>query len=218
MSVPVVILGRSGSGKSASLRNINPNKVLLIQTITKPLPFKSQEWKPFDRKTKEGSILVSDQAEHMIAAIKKAHEFDREIVIIDDFQYQMSNEFMRRGMERGYDKFIEIGKNAWDIIGAINEAASNVRVYILSHIQEDEGGMNQRMKTIGKMLDEKIVLEGMFTIVLKSLYHDGQYIFTTKTTGQDTVKTPMGLFDKPVIENDLNAVDEAICEYYNIGE
>ncbi len=104
---------------------------------------------------------------------------------------------------------------AWDVLEASQHLAADVRVYILSHTETTDQGRT-KMKTIGKMLDDKVTLEGMFTIVLRSIVTDGANFFTTKNSGNDTVKAPMGLFDDELIENDLAVVDEAICSYYDI--
>ncbi|MHA3051117.1 ATP-binding protein [Acinetobacter sp. ANC 4635] len=211
MSIATLILGQSGTGKSTSLRNLNPKHVLLIQAIKKPLPFRSTDWTYLSSENRGGSILVSDQPQKIIQAINGCR---RPIIIIDDFQYVMANEFMRRSVERGFDKFTEIGRNAWDVFnGAIN-AHEHKRVYILSHTEETDG--RTKIKTIGKMLDEKITLEGMVTICLQTAVINEQYVFQTKNNGNSTVKAPMGLFNSEHIDNDLNAVDQAICEYYGI--
>jgi len=203
MSTTTLILGPSGTGKSASLRNLNPSEVALIQAIKKPLPFKS-DWKPY----------VTDQADRIIAAMRKT---DRKIIVIDDYQYTMANEFMRRSDERGFDKFTEIGRHAWDILTAATQLPDDVRVYILSHTQEDDTG-RVRIKTIGKMLDEKIALEGMVTIVLRTVVNDGSYFFLTRNNGSDTTKAPMGMFADDRIDNDLALVDAAIVEYYQLNQ
>jgi len=216
MSIPVLILGKSGTGKSTSLRNLDPDECILIQTIKKPLPFKTSEWKKWDTRTKTGSVFVTDKADHMIGFIKNAKRLNKKIIIIDDFQYQMSNTFMRKSLEKGFEKFTQIAKEAWLIIQAVIDADDSLRVYILSHSHEDEYGENIKMKTIGKLLDDKIVMEGMFTIVLRSMVNDGEYFFSTQNNGHDTVKSPMGLFEEKEIENDLKQIDEKICEYYEI--
>lgn len=211
MSVATFILGQSGTGKSTSLQNLDPTKVLLIQTIRKPLPFRSANWKPL---TKEGgTVFVTDKAQTICDAINRTQ---REIIIIDDFQYMMANEFMRRTAERGFDKFTEIGRNAWDVINAATQAADNKRVYILSHTEQSESG-STKIKTIGKMLDEKITLEGMVTICLQTAIVNGQHIFMTQNNGHNTVKSPIGLFASEHIPNDLAAVDAAIVEYYGLA-
>lgn len=216
MGTATLILGESGSGKSASLRNMSAKECVLIQPISKPLPFKSSDWKVWDKDTKQGSIFKSDNWQSIIGAIERAHGYGKRIVIVDDFQYVMSNEFMRRSDEKSFDKFTEIGAHAWNIIEkAINNTPGDLRVYFLSHTEETQLGKT-KMKTIGKMLDEKITVEGMFTIVLRTLTRDGSFLFTTKNNGADTVKSPMGMFDTNEIENDLAMVDSTICEYYGL--
>ena len=205
MATVALILGKSGSGKSTSLRNFNPDDVALIQVIGKRLPFKgSTAWKPF----------VTDDHAKIIRACTKT---SRKIVVIDDYQYVLANEFMRRSQERGYDKFSDIGRHTWDVFEALLKLPDDVRVYILSHTEETDTGQT-KMKTIGKMLDDKITLEGMVTIVLRAVVQDGQHFFSTRNNGSDTTKAPMGMFDQDLIDNDLAAVDSAICDYYQIQQ
>lgn len=210
MSIATLVLGQSGTGKSTSLRNLNPDDVLLIQSIKKPLPFRSKDWKQLTQDG--GSIYVCDNAEKIINVMNKCA---RPIIIIDDLQYIMANEFMRRSAERGFDKFTEIGKKTWDIFNAASQLSDDKRVYMLSHTEESESGRS-KIKTIGKMLDEKITLEGMVTICLQTAIINEQFVFMTKNNGQNTVKSPIGLFESEHIDNDLKAVDDAICEYFGI--
>lgn len=214
MSTAVLILGESGTGKSTSLRNLPPAKTLLIQAIRKPLPFKAKGWKVRATLKDDGNVFQTDDA---ILMKKLLRQSPHEIVVIDDFQYVMANEYMRRTGEKGYEKFTDIGKNAWNVLTAASELAPNRRVYILSHTATDELGRT-KIKTIGKMLDEKITLEGMVTIVLRTQVRDGHYTFATQNNGSDTTKSPMGMFSDQFIENDLAAVDAAICDYYEISE
>ncbi|MDP8184367.1 ATP-binding protein [Phocoenobacter skyensis] len=216
MSIATLILGESGTGKSASLRNLDSEKVLLIQVVPKPLPFKSTSWKPL-KKDKEtglltGSVFVTDNPEQICNAIMKS---EKDIIIIDDYQYIMANEFMRRGSEKGFDKFTEIGVHGWQVVDCASKAHSEKRVYILAHTQSDDLG-KIKIKTIGKMVDEKITLEGLFTICLRTQVSGGEYKFSTQNNGSDTVKSPIGLFQESEIDNDLNLVDNAICDYYDI--
>ena len=212
MSVSVLILGESGTGKSTSLRNMDPARTLLIQSIRKPLPFRSSDWKMVIPGTQAGNVFVTDQFDRIMNIMTKTQ---REIIVIDDFQYVLANEFMRRSQEKGFEKFTEIGRHAWEILSLASQLADNKRVYILSHTENDQGG-NTKCKTIGRMLDEKITVEGMFTIVLRTLVQDQQYKFSTQNNGADTVKSPMGMFSDSMIDNDLEAIDSAICEYYGI--
>ena len=213
MSIGILILGESGTGKTTSLRNLDPAHTLLIQSIPKPLPFKGL-WKGIKD---GGNIIVTDQSPAIINAMRKT---SREIIVIDDFQYQMSNEFMRRVNDKetgnaAFAKYNEIAHNAWQILMTAGQLADASRVYILAHTQEDEQG-NVKAKTIGKLLDEKITIEGLLTIVLRTKVINGQYLFSTQNNGHDTVKTPMGMFDDEHIPNDLAAVDAAICDYYGM--
>lgn len=205
MSIATLILGESGTGKSASLRNLDPDTTLLIQTIDKPLPFRATGWKP----------QVTDNWETIIKYMHAAAERGKERVVIDDFQYLLANEFMRRSAERGFDKFTEIGLHAWSVIREAASAHKGLRVYLLSHTTTDDAG-HTKAKTIGKLLDEKITVEGMFTIVLRTMINDQGYFFSTQNSGQDTTKSPIDMFSDRLIPNDLAAVDEAICSYYNI--
>lgn len=213
MSTATMILGESGTGKSTSLRNLNPARTLLIQAVKKPLPFKSKGWLPYSKLDGSGSIIQSDNPAYIDKAMRAVK---REIVVLDDFQYILANEFMRRSHERGFDKFTDIGRNAWELLMTAASLADDRRVYILCHTASDDAG-RVRMKTIGKLLDDKITPEGLVTIVLRTIVRDGQFLFRTQNDGSDTTKSPMGLFDSEVIDNDLAAVDDAICDYYGIG-
>lgn len=220
MSIASMILGQSGTGKSTSFRNMNPENTLLIQAVKKPLPFKAKGWSYFDKESnKEGNIFVTDQAPAIINIMQKT---SRNIILLDDFQYILANEFMRRVLDKetgnqAFAKYNEIARSAWDILMTASNLSDNKRVYILAHTQEDENG-KVKAKTIGKLLDEKITIEGLLTIVLRTHVINGQYVFSTKNNGSDTVKTPIGLFDDEHIENDLMAVDKAITEYYDLQQ
>lgn len=217
MSISTMILGESGTGKTASLRNLDPSNTLLIQVVKKPLPFRSDGWKPATKVG--GSIYVSDNSANIVKAMNRT---SKDIIIIDDFQYLMANEFMRRvtDIETGnaaFAKYNEIARHAWDILMAASSLPYTKRIYILSHTSTDDFGKT-KIKTIGKLLDEKIVMEGLVTIVLRTDLINDQYIFRTANSGRDTVKSPMGLFDDEHIPNDLAAVDQALCGYYNLNQ
>ncbi len=214
MSTPILIIGVSGTGKSTSLRNFNPADVLLIQIMGKKLPFPgAKNWKVWNRDSEpEGNTIITEDSDMIIKLMKGTK---RRIIVIDDFQYMLANEFMKRSAETGFQKFTDIGKHAWEVIGAASKLHADKRVYFLSHSDEADDGRT-KMKTIGKLLDEKISPEGMFTIVLKTMVDGDKYYFTTRNSGNDVVKSPMGLFDDARIDNDLLAVDNAICDYYDL--
>lgn len=211
MTIPVMILGESGAGKSASLRNLEVESSVLIQPIAKPLPFRTNWLGPESK-----SVVRTDDAGKICHLIHRAAAAGKKRFIIDDAQYIMANQFMRRSHEKTFDKFTDIGRQFWDIVNAAQAAQGDMRVYFLSHTETDNTGRT-KIKTIGRMLDEKITLEGMFTIVLGAHVIDGRHVFTTRNSGTDTVKAPMDMFGESQIDNDLAAVDAAICEYYSIS-
>ena len=207
MGVLVYILGRSGTGKSFSMRNFEKGKIGVINVQGKILPFKGSG---------KLDILNTDDSMEIVRGIKEMSK-KYSTIVVDDFQYVMANEFMRRATERGYDKFTEIARHAWDIADCVRMLPSDVIVYIMCHTDSDQDGF-EKLKTIGKLLDEKIVLEGMSTIVLKTAVSDGQYMFLTQNNGKDTVKSPSGMFPSYAIDNDLKYVDQKIRSYYELGE
>ena len=204
MSIGVFVLGNSGTGKTTSLRNFKSDEILYINVAKKPLPFRARF-----TETVEGDSYVQI-AKAMNATTKK-------VIVVDDCQYLLSNEFMRRSTEKGYDKFTEIAKNFWTLVNSSNnDLGKDVIIYFFAHTDISESGQ-EKMKTIGKMLDEKICMEGMVSIVLKTAVKDGQYTFCTQNNGHDTVKSPLGMFDSFEIPNDLKAVDTIIREYWDLA-
>lgn len=206
MAQKVLILGDSGTGKSASLRNFQPEEVLVINAAGKPLPFKNH----LEAVTPAFNKMTVD-------VIRAMDNTSKKVIIIDDAQYIMSFQYMRRIKENGWDKWNDIQGDFFNIIQHCDELPADTIVYFLSHIQRDEEG-REKLKTMGKMLDEKITLEGLFTVVLKTSVADGEYCFITQNSGKDTVKSPIGMFDSYAIDNDLKYVDTKIRNYYEIGD
>ena len=206
MAQKVLILGDSGTGKSASLRNFAPEEILVINSAGKPLPFKNH----FECITPSFEKLTQD-------VLKAMDKTDKKVIVIDDAQYIMSFQYMRRIKENGWDKWNDIQGDFFNIIKACDYMPEDVIVYFLSHLQRDDEG-HEKIKTMGKMLDEKITIEGLFTTVLKTAVKDGQYFFLTQNSGLDTVKSPIGMFPSYAIDNDLKYVDTKIRNYYEIGE
>lgn len=205
MATAVLILGQSGTGKSYSMKNFGEDELCLISVQKALLPFRK----------KFTETVVTDSYSQIIKTMKAT---DKKVIVIDDTQYLMANEFMRRATERGYDKFTEIAQNFWSlIVQEVNHLPSDTIVYLLCHTATDENGV-EKMKTIGKLVDEKITPEGLFTIVLKTVVSDGKYAFVTQNNGKDTVKSPEGMFTTYAINNDLKYVDEKIRNYYELGE
>lgn len=202
-SVPVLLIGKSGSGKSASLRNFKKEEIAIANVLGKPLPFKSDLEAP---KVDDYNIILK--------AIQKT---DKKVIVIDDANYLITNEFMGKSSVKGFDKYNEMGNNFFNLINGIKNIEGGKTVYLIMHEDTDENG-NVKPKTIGKLLDDKVNIQGMFTICLRSMFDNGNYIFRLKTNGQDCVKTPIGLFEEEQIENDLKFVDEKIREYYELDK
>lgn len=208
----ILICGESGSGKSTSLRNMNPKTTLLIQAIKKDLPFKSKGWsqvkKVKDKRT--GNIVVNRRANEIIKMINGAKAGGFDTVVVDDLQYLMSYELFDRVDEHSFNKFVDIAVNIKNLFDAAREA--DVNVYFLAHSERGDDGIT-RMKTSGKMLNNQLTPEGLFTVVLRCMALNGEYFFTTKNN-EDTVKTPMGMFESDRIDNDLAVVDKIVRQYY----
>lgn len=199
MGIPILIIGESGTGKSTSIRNLT--NAGIINVYGKPLPFRNSM-----------KTVNIDDCNKIITLLNKA---EADIIVIDDFQYLLVNQFMKRAMEKGYDKFTEMAKGYYDVIDAVRKMPANKRVYFLSHSERDNFG-NVKVKTIGKLLDEKVTVEGLFTVVLKTVVNEEKYFFQTRNSGQDTVKSPMDMFTEDYIPNDLVEVDKAVCDYYGL--
>lgn len=202
-SVPVLLIGKSGSGKSASLRNFKKEEIAIANVLGKPLPFKSD--------------LDAPKVDDYNIILKAIQNTDKKVIVIDDANYLITNEFMNKSSVKGFDKYNEIGNNFFNLINGIKNIDGGKTVYLIMHEDIDDEG-NVKPKTIGKLLDDKVNIQGMFTICLRSMFDNGNYIFRLKTNGQDCVKTPIGLFDEEQIENDLKLVDEKIREYYELDK
>lgn len=203
MAVLVMIYGQSGTGKSTSLRNFKNEDVAVVNVSGKPLPFR-------------GDIKAynSDNYTKIMAAIKNT---ERKSIVIDDATYLMVNEFMRTAKQTGYQKYTDMAVSFNQLIEFAASLPDDKIVYFMGHSDQADDG-REHFKTIGKMLDNYVTVEGRFTIVLKTVVQDGKYMFSTQNNGQDTVKSPMGMFDAALIDNDLKAVDDAIREYWCMSD
>ncbi|MBU2249204.1 MAG: AAA family ATPase, partial [Gammaproteobacteria bacterium] len=211
MAEKILIIGPSGSGKSTSTQYLDEKEVFYINTIGKPLPFEGWKgrYKQYNKETKEGNLYASHNWETVIKLLTHISDFlpEKKIVIIDDAQYIMSYEFMERAEEKGWDKFTEIGKHMFDVLISPDNLRDDLSVIFMSHSVDDtsDGLTKTKMKTIGKMLDEKITIEGLFSIVLLSVAYKNEttgaieYVFVTKTNGNNVVKTPAGMFKDKLI-------------------
>lgn len=199
-------MGKSGSGKSTSLRNCQDFAVFNV--LGKPLPFKNRP-----------KTMTTDDYNVILKGLSKCKA---QSVVIDDAGYLMTNMFMRSHSARckgneTFNFYNDIADNYWSLIEYIKKLPENKIVYIMMHTDTDDFG-NIKPKSIGKLLDEKVCIKGLFTIVLHSKYDDGKYVFSTKTNGADVAKTPLEMFDSAEIDNDLKMVDNTIREYYGLNE
>ncbi len=211
MAVLVLVMGDSGSGKSASLRSFTGKEASVFNVANKPLPFKNTGENKLPLVPVKG---YDDLAKNLMKARNKS-------LIIDDAQYLMSFEFFDSAEEKGFEKFTRMGKHFYNVIELARSKPQDVIIYFFMHIEHEDGF--EKVKTLGRMLDEKLCLEGLFTISLKTVIRENSnggrdYLFSTRTNGYDSVKTPMGMFEKEFIPNDLKIVDKAIREYYEIAD
>ena len=205
MAEKILIMGESGTGKSTSIRNCDPTLTAIVNPVGKPLPF---------RGAKQFAKLNGETDSDKICEFMKAQaNAGKKIIIVDDFQYILAIPYMDRIKENGWDKWNDFGENYFKIIDICKELPEDVCVYYLTHCETLENGVTT-VKLIGKLLREKITIEGLFTIVLKTGVSEGKYYFFTQNSGKDTVKSPMGMFDAFSIENDLAYVDSKIRNYY----
>ena len=206
MATAVLIMGESGSGKSASLRNFAPNEISVFNITSKPLPFKQGKTKI----PKIDNATYADIANALAKPNKRAY-------VIDDAGYLLSFEMFKRATETGYTKFTEMAKNFFDMLDFINtKLPSDIIVYITMHTEDDSEMHKTKAKTIGKMIDQNLNLEGLFTIVLRAMQTEDGYKFITRDDRVSTAKSPRGLFETDTIDNDLKEVDRIIRDYYDM--
>lgn len=206
MATAVLIMGESGSGKSASLRNFAPNEISVFNVTSKPLPFKQGKTKI----PKIDNATYTDIANALANPNKRAY-------VIDDAGYLLSFEMFKRANETGYSKFTDMAKNFFDMLDFINTKLPNdIIVYITMHTEDDSEMHKTKAKTIGKMIDQNLNLEGLFTIVLRAMQTEDGYKFITRDDRVSTAKSPMGMFESDKIDNDLKEVDRIIREYYDM--
>lgn len=211
----ILVIGKSGRGKSTAIRTLDPSKTCIINILGKPFPFP----KGVQYKEKENMLISTDPGQilkymkYVSDDPKMAHVTN---LVIDDGHYEMVTEFMNKSLEKGYDKFTSMAKNIFNILMMATKLRPTLKVFFLSH--EEDTGYERKIKTLGKLLDEKVTLEGLSTIVLFAeieVENDKRkYFFSTQSNGQTTAKSPYGMFP-PTIPNDLKLVSDRVDEYYS---
>ena len=216
MADKVLIIAKSGSGKTASMRNMNPEETVVIQVVNKRLPFpEAKNWKLWDKDSASGSRIHLTNPETIKQFMIKAIESGKKAIIVDDVVYLMANKVMAEVENKEWDKWTYLAKEIFDLFKFPDTLPDDVTVYFLTHTEEDQNG-NLKMKTAGKLLDNLITPEGMFTMVLGAEMKDGEYKFkVNKERNAEPFKSPMGMFDGIYVDNDLNIVHNTIDNYYN---
>lgn len=227
MAQGVLIIAESGTGKSTSIENLDPKETFIINVANKPLPFKGwkSKYQVWSKETPTGNMYDKAGPENIEACMKYVSEKRPEIknIVIDDFQYMSSFEFFDKAEEKGYEKFTKIGAHLARIARMPKDLRGDLIIFFLTHAEEAtdlEGKKKFKAKTIGKMVDEKLTLEGLFSIVLfgktkKNKEGEIRYVFETQTNGENTCKSPRGMFSDFEIPNDLLFVKKAILDYEN---
>lgn len=205
MGLPILIIGESGAGKSYSIKNFEPEEVGIFAVEKSLLPFK-----------KNFKIAKHADYKTIMSCFKGGTKLKK--YIIDDSQYLLVNELFDKAKDTGYGKFTDIAVHFRDLIHYINHnLPDDVIVYFLHHSETDTNTGKTKAKTVGKMLDNQLTVEGCFSIVLLCAAEGTEHYFITQSDGYTTAKSPEDLFDIK-IPNDLKFVDTKIREYYNLGE
>lgn len=226
MAELIAIVGESGSGKTTSIRNLNPDETFIISTTGKRPGIKGAKKKYQDFKIEDKKISGNFYQTSNIDNIKKVMNLvdkkmsNIKVLIIDDFQYLQAFEAMARVDEKGYSKFTDMAKHAYEALKTGMDMRDDLFICVLTHSENTGDNINPyyKIKTQGKMLDTVITLEGLFTYVLftkviQDESNNVQYKFITNSDGTCTAKSPMGLFDDRLIDNDLNYVIDTIIKY-----
>lgn len=227
MANGILVIAESGAGKSTSIESLDPKETFIVNVANKPLPFKG--WKKkyvlWSKDNPSGNLYTGSTAQQIEACLGYINSKRPEIktIVVDDFQYMSSFEFFDRVDEKGYEKFTQIGGHLARIARMPKDLRDDLTVFFLTHTEEStdmEGKRKFKAKTIGRMVDEKLTLEGLFSIVLfgkvkKDKDGNIRYVFETQTTGDNTCKSPKGMFPDFEIPNDLAYVKDAIQAYEN---
>ena len=227
MASSILVIAESGAGKSTSIANLDPQETFIINVANKPLPFKGwkSKYKIWSREDQTGNMYTRAASKEIEACLKYVSEKRPEIknIVIDDFQYMSAFEYFDRAEEKGFDKFTSIAKSIATIAKLPTTLREDLYIFFLTHAEESqdlEGRRRFKAKTIGKLVDNSLTLEGLYSIVLfgkvkKDKDGNINYVFETQNNGENTCKSPAGMFESFEIPNDLEFVKQAIINYEN---
>ena len=225
MAQEILIIGESGSGKSTSLENLDPKSTFIINVAKKPMPFRGWKasYKNLTRDNPKGNYIETDNHSTIVQTMTHIKDNMPHIktVVVDDFQYLMANEYMRRANERGFEKFTDIGLHAWEVANAGKNLREDMTFVMIGHAEQSidlQGNRRLKFKTVGKLVDNIITMEGMFTVVLFTTVGidpegNTSYTFITQSDGTTTAKSPRGMFEELKIPNDITEVINKMNEY-----
>ena len=225
MAQSVLVIADSGTGKSTSIRDLKPDETFIINIANKPLPFKGwkSNYKVANKANPSGNLISTSSAAGIIKALIHVNEKLPHIktLVVDDWQYMSSFEYFDRANEKGYDKFTQIAANLAQVAKMPKDLRDDLTVFFLTHSEDStdiNGNRKIKAKTIGKMIDNTLTLEGLFSIVLFGKVNkndDGvlEYGFETQNNGENTCKSPQGMFEDFFIPNNLQYVKDCIKKY-----
>ena len=224
MAQSVLVIADSGTGKSTSIRTLDSKSTFIINIANKPLPFKGwkKEYINISKDNPKGNMTSASSAAGIIKAMQHVNDKMPHItnLVIDDWQYMSSFEYFDRASEKGYDKFTQIAANLAQVAKMPKDMREDLTIFFLTHSEEStdvNGHRKVKAKTIGKMIDNTLTLEGLFSIVLfgrvKKTEDSLEYGFDTVNNGENTCKSPMGMFEASFIDNDLQLVKDCIISY-----
>jgi len=227
MAQSVLVIADSGSGKSTAIRDLDPKETFIVNIANKPLPFKGwkKDYTMISKDNQKGNMTPVSSAPGIIKAMMHVNDKMPHIknLVIDDWQYMSSFEYFDRANEKGYDKFTQIAANLAQVAKLPKDMRDDLYIFFLTHSEEStdvNGNRRVKAKTIGKMIDNTLTLEGLFSIVLFGKVVKGEddklnYVFETANNGENTCKSPDGMFENVRISNSLKLVKNAIIEYEN---
>jgi len=218
MSSSILIIGESGCGKSTSVKTLPPEETMIVNVIGKSLPFRGfkNKYKKLSPDGLEGNYYINDDPSSILRVIKLINEtrLDIKYLVIDDFGYTLTNSFMRRASEVGYKKFTDIGVAAFKVFDSITSLRDDLFCFVIMHTEIDQNG-KYKPRTIGKMIDQYVVIEGKFTCVYHALIIEGKHKFLTNNDGVHMARSSMGMHEEMLIDNDLMAIVNRINQYEN---